>query len=127
MKSKRKLPAEVEADLRLISQNMKLSGFSGQITPQTVQRALELHHRDPLLKRGDAYLLRVLGGVTPDQRSSLEEAKNEVEYFLMLAKFALVQSRSLKSRKQAFFGSRVQNRSAKRWSQRGGRSRTTRQ
>jgi hypothetical protein len=39
------LPAEVEAILRFVSENQRLSGFRGKITPKTVQHRLKLYRQ----------------------------------------------------------------------------------
>jgi hypothetical protein len=113
-KPKRKLPPAVEADLRFISENMKLSGFSRKVTPELVEHALRLHRRDPALRRGEAYLARVLLGCTPDQLNRLLKTTNEVEYMLRLAEFAIEQSAFHASVKRAIRADRDADRSAKR-------------
>ena len=62
-KRKPKLPTAVKGDLRFISENMRLSGFSGKITPELVKHALKLHRRVPALACGKAHTARVLGNV----------------------------------------------------------------
>ncbi|MGH7970549.1 MAG: hypothetical protein ACREIC_17625, partial [Limisphaerales bacterium] len=95
-KRKRKLPAEVEADLRFVSENMRLSGFSGKITPELVEYALRQHRRHPALVRGEAYVRRVLAGCTPDQINWLVKATDEVQFLLKLSEFAIEQSVTLR-------------------------------
>lgn len=54
-KRTRKLPPEVETTLGFISENMKLSGFSGKITPELEAHTLKLYQQGKL--RGKLPLL----------------------------------------------------------------------
>lgn len=65
-KRMRKLPPEVEATLRFISENMKLSGFSGQITPELEAHTLKLYQQGKL--RGKPPLFGPRQGDTKDER-----------------------------------------------------------
>lgn len=51
MRRTRKLPPEVESVLRFISQNMRLSGFSGKITPELEKHALKLYRQGKLRRK----------------------------------------------------------------------------
>jgi hypothetical protein len=51
MKRTQELPAEVEDALRFISENMKLSGFSGTITPKVKEHALKLYRQKRLRRK----------------------------------------------------------------------------
>jgi hypothetical protein len=72
MKRKAKLPPEVESVLKFISENQRLSGFSGKITPELEGHVLELwkqgklKRRKPILNK-KAWLerRRVMNALTP--------------------------------------------------------------
>lgn len=96
-----KLPPTVEADLRFISENMQLSGFSGKITPELVEHMLTLHRRHPVIARGETIVWRVVSGCTRQQRTRLLVTTNEVEFLLKLAEFAIQQTHMWDSLKRA--------------------------
>ena len=57
IKRTRKLPPEVEATLRFISENMKLSGFSGEITPELEKHTLKLYRQGKLKRKPPLFRL----------------------------------------------------------------------
>jgi hypothetical protein len=88
-KPKRKLPPAVAAERRIITENIRLSGYTGTITPAMLEHALKLHRENPLLARGVAYIERVVRRCTPDQVRRLLTTINEVEFLLTLTEFAV--------------------------------------